>query len=329
MTGVDATFREASAQPRVEQLPLAHVSIELGHLYMEDYAAGIDGLRANFQRVAPWAEAARQACQTTVGDRRARISTCFLVDDYFGPFGSPRQIVPDLMRAAADAGLEIDYLGRESGCATADGVPIARLVEGQLVAEPAPSTDGSRPPVSESGWLCNGERSATPGVGEAMGVISQWTPPVESAVNRHSIFLDVELWDEKPEDGSRTWSCPFLAAVWQLLRLGMLRNLGQGVAVPQPLPGELPERWDELPALLRLNPSAAPFSAYRTFSVLSARFLSVEHAVRTILGQVNVAGAVATQVTDRAEREGVALPPELVERIEYAFVHTGSGRRWR
>jgi hypothetical protein len=326
--GADAVFREASDEPRVAQLPLSHLSIELGHLYMEDYASGIDGLRENFQRVAPWADAARRACQAAIGDRRARVSTCFLVDDYFSPFGSPRQIVPDLMRAAADAGLEIDYLGRESGCASAEGVPIARMVEGQLVAEPAPSTDGSRPPVSESGWLCNGERSAVPGAGEAMGVISQWTPPVESAANRHSIFLDIELWDEKRED-ERTWSCPFLASVWQLLRLGMLRNLGQSVAVPQPAPGELPESWDQLPALLRLNPSAAPFSAYRTFSVLSSRFLPVEHAVRTILGQVNVAGAVADQVAERAERESLTLPPELVDRIEYAFVHTGSRRRWR
>lgn len=325
--GADAVFREASDEPRVEQLPLSHLSIELGHLYMEDYASGIDGLRENFQRVAPWADAARRACQAAIGDRRARVSTCFLVDDYFSPFGSPRQIVPDLMRAAADAGLEIDYLGRESGCASAEGVPIARMVEGQLVAEPAPLTDGSRPPVSESGWLCNGERSAVPGAGEAMGVISQWTPPVESAANRHSIFLDIELWDEKGDE--RTWSCPFLASVWQLLRLGMLRNLGQSVAVPQPAPGELPESWDQLPGLLRLNPSAAPFSAYRTFSVLSSRFLPVEHAVRTILGQVNVAGAVAAQVAERAERESLTLPPELVDRIEYAFVHTGSRRSWR
>ncbi|GAA5195305.1 SCO2522 family protein [Rugosimonospora acidiphila] len=324
---VDATFREASAQPRVEQLPLSHVSIELGHLYMEDYAAGIDGLRANFQRVAPWVEAARRACQQSIGDRRSRISTCFLVDDYFGPFGSPRLIVPDLIRAAADAGLEIDYLGRESGCASADGVPVAQLVEDQLVVEPAPTTDGSRPPATEVGWLSNGQRSPVPGQGGAMGVISQWKPPVENAANRHSIFVDVELWDEK-YDSARTWSCPFLASVWQLLRLGMLRNLGEGVAVPQPRPDELPERWDELPALLKLNPSAAPFSAYRTFSVLANRFLPVEHAVRTILGQVNVTGVVAAQVAERADREGVTLPPELVERIEYAFVYSGSSQHW-
>jgi hypothetical protein len=325
---LDATFREASAQSRVERVPLGHLSIELGHLYMEDYVGGLDALRAHFRRVAPWAEAARSAYQAAAGDRRARISTCFLVDDYFSPFGSPRQIVPDLMRAAADAGLQIDYLGRESGCAAADGVSIAELVEGELVAEPAPSTDGSRPPANESGWLCNGERSATPGVGEAMGVTTPWRPPVESAMNRHSIFVDVQLWDGEP-DGSRTWSCPFLAAVWQLLRLGMLRDLGRAVAVPAPLPEELPERWDELPAVLRLNPSAAPFSAYQTFSVLASRFLAVEHAVRTILGQVNVAGAVAAQVTERAEGDRVALPPELVDRIEYAFVSAGSSRHWR
>jgi len=323
---IDASFQEASAQPRIEQLPFAHLSIELGHLYMEDYGLGIDGLREHFRAVTPWAQAAGRACEDCVAGRRPRISTCFLVDDYFSPFGSPREIVPDLIRAAADADLQIDYLARESACANAGDVSLARLVESQLVDEPAPSTDGSRPPVTESGWLCNGRRSPVAVTGEAIGIPTRWTPPAENAVDRHSIFLDVELWDERTP-GARTWSCPFLAAVWQLLRLGMLRSQGRGVAVPEPVPDELPERWDELPAVLRLNESAAPFCAYQTFSVLSARFLAVEHAVRTVLGHVNVAAAVAEQVAQRCAREGLSLPPELVDRVGYAFIHGGTRRQ--
>src|SRR5207302_9784046 len=123
----EAAFTETSAQPRVERVPLGHLSIELGHLYMEDYEAGIDSLRWHFRQVAPWANAARQACAAALGDRTPRISTCFLVDDYFAPFGSPREIVPQLVEAAAEAGLHIDYLGRESGCAEADDVDLGRL----------------------------------------------------------------------------------------------------------------------------------------------------------------------------------------------------------
>jgi hypothetical protein len=317
----EAAFTETSAEPRVERVPLAHLSVELGHLYVEDYEAGIDGLRWQFRQVAPWAVAAQQACAAALGNRTARVSTCFLVDDYFAPFGSPREIVAQLVQAAADCGLRIDYLARESGCAEADDVDLARLVEGRLVVEPAPDTNGSRPPVTETGWLCNGRRSPAVGSGEAMGEVIGWRPPAENAANRHSIFLDVELWKDKARDGDRLWSCPYLATVWQLLRLGVLRNLGRPVAVPRVWTGELPERWDELPAVVQLNGSAAPFCAYRTFSVLAGRFLPIEHAVRMILSQVNVEDVVARQVLERSGGEGLVLPPELVERVEYAFVN--------
>ena len=40
MTEVKTEFRESSADLKVESLPLSHVSIELGHLYMEDLARG-------------------------------------------------------------------------------------------------------------------------------------------------------------------------------------------------------------------------------------------------------------------------------------------------
>jgi hypothetical protein len=101
----------------------------------------------------------------------------------------------------------------------------------------------------------------------------------------------------------------------------MLRNFGRPVAVPRAWSGELPEQWAELPAVVQLNASAAPFCGYRTFSVLASRFLPIEHAVRTILGQVNVEDAVAGQALDRSSGEGLVLPAELVDRVEYAFVN--------
>ncbi|MBO0867881.1 MAG: hypothetical protein J2P15_04895 [Micromonosporaceae bacterium] len=311
-----AVFQEASAEHRVQSLPLAHLSIELGHLYFEDFAAGPQALRRHFREVAPWARAAREICAASLPGRTPRISTTFLVDDYFGPGSSPAQVLPDLLRAADDCGLGIDYLARESGCAQADGVAIARLVEERIVAEPPPGTTGSRPPVTEAGWLCNGQRSPS-STGQAMEAMVPWAPPVENATNRHSIFVDVQLWDEGP--GGRTWSCAFLAAVWQLLRLGVLRRLGAPVAVPRPWVGPYPDEWTRLPAVVQLNPSAAPFSAYRALSILESRFLSTEHAVRTILSQVAVDEAVVEQVVGRAGVEGWSLSPELADRIQYVF----------
>jgi hypothetical protein len=68
-----------------------------------------------------------------------------------------------------------------------------------------------------TGWLSNGERGgAAPA--SAMAAPRAWQPPRQSAVQNHSIFVDIELWDG-PAD-QPLWSCPFLAAVWQLQRLG-------------------------------------------------------------------------------------------------------------
>jgi hypothetical protein len=313
-------FREAAAEPRIQAVPFAHLSLELGHLYFEDLAAGPDHLRRQFQRVAPWAEAARGILSAGMPGRTPRVSTCFLIDDYFAPTSSPAEVVPALLQAAQDTGLEIDYLARESACVEADGAPLARLVEERIVADPPPGTNGMRPPVTETGWLCNGQRS--PGIAqvEAMAPGAGWAPPAQNATTRHSVFVDVELWDERR--GERTWSCAFLAAVWQLLRLGLLRSHGAQVAVPRPWDGDLPDRWDQLPAIVQLRPRAAPFSAYRSLSILPGRFLANEHAVRTILSQVAVEATVARQPIDRGQAERIPLPPEPVDRLEYVF--TGS-----
>lgn len=331
MTSADAIFSEVTAERRVESVPLSHLSIELGHLYREDFTAGLD-LRKHFEQVAPWVNAGREAyAGSHKGQQgrgtRTRVSTCFMVDDYSSRFSSPAQLVPEVVSAARAAGLEIDYLAREAGCANTGKVALARYVEALLVVDPPPFTNGSRPPATERGWLCNGQRSpANDGDqrNEAMSPIRSWEPPVQNAARRHSIFLDVELWDEN--NGQRTWSCPFLAAVWQLLRLGMLRYDGAAVAVAQAWEGEFPDDWDKLPVVTQLNPTATPFSAYRTLSVLSTEFLPTEHAVRTILSQVSIDRDVLSQVMTRSQKESVELPPELIDRIEYVFVNKKADR---
>ena len=318
MTAYDGVFVEQSATPVVRRVPLAHLSVELGHLYMDDFTAGRPRLLAQFESVRPWIAAATHACAVELDGRPPRVSTCFLVDDYFTRFSTPRAVVGDLVATAAEAGLEIDYLARESGCADADGVDVATLVRQHLVAEPPEGDNGSRPPTAVSGWLSNGERGGERPA-SAMAAPRPWRPPRQSAVQNHSIFVDIELWDG-PADRPR-WSCPFLAAVWQLQRLGLLRHLGEPVGEPVPATvAELPAEWERMPAVVRLNPNAAPFRAYRTFSALDSRFLPIELAVRTILGQVAVDATVADQARERAAAEGITLPGEIVERIRYAFL---------
>lgn len=314
MTTADDLFVEASAVPVVRSVALSHLSVELGHLYMDDFRLGPEHLREQFRRVAPWARAAAGQ----VAASRPRVSTCFLVDDYFTRFATPPEVVAALVAAAGSAGLTIDYVARESGCARAGGVDLAGIVREHLVHEPAEGVNGGRPPAAETGWLTNGERSPATTVG-AMAAPRPWQPPRQSAVQNHSIFVDIELWSETA-DGP-LWSCPFLAAVWQLQRLGLLRHLGEPVAEPVPAtPESLPASWDDMPAIVQLNPAATPLRAYRTFTALDGRFLPIELAVRTILGQVWIDPAVDVQVCGRARAEGMALPAEPVGRIGYAFL---------
>ena len=40
MSEVRTEFLEVTADFKVESLPLSHVSVEIGHLYMEDFAEG-------------------------------------------------------------------------------------------------------------------------------------------------------------------------------------------------------------------------------------------------------------------------------------------------
>ncbi|MEV0277049.1 SCO2522 family protein [Streptomyces sp. NPDC050610] len=314
---MDSVFREATADPRTQAVPLSHVSMELGHLYMEDFAAGRERLRRQLGQVKPWADALHASLAGSVPKGRPRVSSCFLVDDYFSPFASPAEVLPPLLDEARRAGLTIDYLARESACARARGVEPARSVEPRLVESPPPGSDGSRPSVRQVGWLANGERSPATGSLEAMSGFAAWQPPSEVGARRHSIFVDVELWDGHGAD--RTWSCPFLAAVWQLTRLGLLRDRGEPVLRPSPWSGDFPEEWAELPPLLQLNPAAAPFAAYRTYSILPTRFLPVEHAVHIVLGRVVVEEAVLRQVAERSAREGVEVPAEIVRRTSYHF----------
>ena len=316
----DVEFREATAQHRTASLPMSHLSVELGHLYADDFRPGYDHVLRYFERVAPWAEQVRESCARRLPDKvTPRVSTCFLVDDYLNDVPHPAEVIDQLRKAAEANGITIDYIARESGCVEADGIPLARLVVDHLVPDPPQHTNGERPPAAETGWLCNGQRSPD-GAAPAMQAAVPWAPPRENSANPHSIFVDVQLWSEA--HGRHTWSCAFLSSVWQLVRLGLLRHRGAPVIRPQQFDENetLPADWTKLPAVIQLNPAATAFSAYRTVSVLNQRFLSVElAAVRTILSQVAASPEVLAELRKRGAGEGMELPEQIIERIGYVF----------
>ncbi|HEY2795575.1 MAG TPA: SCO2522 family protein, partial [Micromonosporaceae bacterium] len=296
---------------------------ELGHIYAEDFGPGNVYLRRHFERIRPWVTAAHETCRMEQsGGSRPRISHCFLIDDYFNRFGDPSEVIDTIRKVAAEFDLPVDYIAREAGCARADDVAIAESMLARLVSDPTPGTTGGRPPVTESGWLCNGQRSPAMATPHAMKEAETWRPPTENGVFQHSIFVDVQLFSD--EAGKRTYSCAFLASVWQLNRLGLLRHTGE-VAVRPYLIGKdemIPNDWDKLPAILQFESSSAPFAAYRTLSLLHSRFLTIEHGVRTILGQVAIDPTVNDQVRARAAKERMPdLPVQPAERMDYMFIN--------
>lgn len=317
----EVVFEQRSGDRQLESVPLAHLSLEIGHLYADDFQKGADHLDRHFAAVAPWVR------HVLAQHPDQQVSTCFLVDDYFAPSDlksmvrDPSRVIPALRDAAASNGLTIDYVARESACASyADPrsarppTEPARILAGKLVADPPPGTYGYRPAPQATGWLPNGERSA--GNTEAMSA-APWRPPRQSGVHRHSIFVDVQLWDE--DDTGRTWSCAFLAAVWQVLRLGLLREEGRGIASAQAWDGPLPRLWDELPPVVRLSDTAAPFSAFHTMSLLPNRYLPIEHAVRTVLDQLKIESRVTTDIVRQAKASGVRVAQQASDRVGYVF----------
>jgi len=305
-------FEEQRDEPRTQSVPYSHLSLDLGRLHPADAELREKHLDEHFERIAPWVAAARAGLVDRHPTIRPRVTTCLLIDDYFGPLDEPGPLIALMRRVAERHGLHLDYLARESGCVVADGVDLAAMLHARLVVEPTPGTTGARPPLQESGWLSNGRRSP----GEPILAMSpdRWVPPEQSARHRHSIFVDVELTDGKQ------WSGAFLTAVWQLLRLGMLRFEGRSVVNPVPLPGSIPPRWSDLPPILQLDPKASPFCAHRTLSLRESRFLEVEVAARVILEQVPGDPEVVRQLADRSRAERIALSADPLDRMDYVFL---------
>ncbi|MRH86383.1 hypothetical protein GFY24_02680 [Nocardia sp. SYP-A9097] len=329
-------YSEASADIRLEGQELSHLSIEAGHFFMEDFGSNDDRIKVQLRQVVPQIAAYTAAAQAEFGPA-ARVSTCFLIDDYFRHDTDPTVILDELLTAAAECGVRIDYLAREAGCAqvpvfvngepTARPIELASMMAARVVPEPEQNATGRRPSTMESGWLSNGTRSSEFAVAQAMRV-AQYCPPEEFGARNHSIFLDVQLWRRWTERGDggqveRTqWSCPFLTSIWQLLRLGMIRDRGAVVAQPAEWTGTWPNDWKKMPAVVKLNSEAEPFAAYRAVSILPHTYLSIEHAVRLILDHLQIDEAVYQQVLDRGRVEEfpISVPRAATHRLSHVFV---------
>jgi hypothetical protein len=284
-------------------LEMAHLSVEIAHVYLGELTeqAVNKAINAAIDRVGP-------VVDRLTKDRGRAVSTCVLIDDYFESKGpTPQEAVEIFKNAAARLGFRLDWIAFEADCAAAadyffDNLyPQPRFGEsshGGLYGEP------NRLSRSGQSWISNGDptrETKTPRSRRFLGREAKYLSGKVRPEIATSIALDVEIAKagSQSDDSALMWSCPFLAACWQLIRLGCWREPSGGMLAPK--------------RLLAVSDRPPPFFARRTLSHLPSRYLRVEHAVQVILAQL--------AIDDRARRE---IDPhaegfEIREYIEYAF----------
>jgi hypothetical protein len=249
---------------------VAELSIEVCHLYGD--RLGLQALVDGLQIAKPIVDAMRN---TSVG---RSISVCILIDDYFRALSIEREQIRDMVEeASAKTSLPIHYIVSEAALAKT-----VRALTDRLLPIPYPGAGSQKSEDAVGRYLSNLEgnrlsrrRGGSPAWlqpfdDSSLKELSEDNPPgLGHRVRRgqHEVDLLVELWSSDPTNRANRYSCSVLAAWWQLVRLGYLRE------------AEKPS----IPAETIALDSSIPFVAKRTLSILDPDYIEIEHAVRTIL----------------------------------------------
>jgi hypothetical protein len=261
----------------IESIPFtekAGLSIETGHFYPNAFSKNATPpLADRLERVKIWADAAESELKQETGEEA---STVYLIDDYSCNF-KPQRIIRQIIDAAKQSKLRVDYLAREGAC-----IPLAGIVLDQLATTEVFAKD-----ESVAHWFDS--------TLEAVGVGDTWEGRLQFGGEMYYKYAKNE------------WACAHLAAVWQLLRLGVLHHPDFDKPFLLKNKDELPawKKWDEVPGLIQLNPGAAPFQAHETLSILPKSYIDVENLVKKIITNLPVPD------------EPDALP--LPQRIQHSF----------
>ena len=289
-------------------MKFADLSIEIGHLYPSDHKREGTGVSTSAwikQRMDAGAAAALPIAERYRARKRT-VSTVVMIDDYT-PIPDDCVSVEELIEAvqeyAESSPLDIDFIAFEGAMAET-----AEEFYALLVPPPADNTGTDHDAAHhDPRWVTNGQTAResaasprSPNIGLRPKEPPQRTFP-GGPPRLHTVYMQIELFSDSG-NGERRWSCPFLAAWWQLMRLGMLRDDHGEVVVP---PGTIPISAD------------APFPAKRTLTVLAPDYLEVEASVRNILSQVAVPAEY-----QQALRDGPEVPDavEHLKRLSYVFL---------
>lgn len=253
--------------------PFSEVSIELGcHFYPDEWAEIAERGEIPPQHMEDAADVYRSRVRWYGADA---VSTCLFLDGYNGKLDrviEPAYAVELLAKSAEAAKVPLHYIGSEGACAG----ELASKVLTWLIAPPPTHTNGAQEPTAEKGWVSNGLLPT--------GELREYDNNVP-----HSISTAVEIFADTPprkkQPGERIWACPYLASVWQLARLGLLPPEHMQ-ASQEAINADT--TWDDLPLTIQLDPSAPPFIARRTRTILPKRYAAVVNAEALILNSLTV-----------------------------------------
>ena len=298
-------------------MKFSELSVEVGHFYISDLHKENE-LGHNVERLIHQSMDAGMVAVTPIVKgyckRDKWVSMTVLIDDYFLPEASKLdgKDVADILReynsrADLDPDLHLDYIVFESALAESVEMMLRNLIR------PPRLGDGSSEGVGQhkEAWLSNGqtgrhEPSDAHSSALDMALESKRNQKTYSSRSKHphSLSIDVEMYQER-DSSKPKWACPTLAAWWQLIRLGMLRDCEDAPYYPD--------------RTIVLNQDRSLF-AKRTLTALSPKFLEIEAAVRTILSQVSIPPMWLKELT-----VGPAVPEqdEHLRRMSHIFVDEG------
>lgn len=288
------------------------LSIELPHFYISQFSEKPDiiekGLAASKIFLDP--------IVAILEKKKKNYSTVCLVDDYFVRKGQENEIekfIQSYRNACEKLSIRLDYIVFEGQCSkSVKNFP-------PILPEPNQGAGSRGGPYTNQlsdnkDWLSNGDvfRDKYIDVNQGFGAnflsneLSDIKPHKE-----HALFLDVQL--SKPGESKNlaylneeklVYSCPFLAAWWQLIRLGMHSDEDGNFLIPE-------NSWQ--------RDGAHPMTAERTLTFVAPDFLPVEHAVNCILNNVIPSDKQLRHLNRTGKTENGKPTLSLANRLSYVI----------
>lgn len=288
--------------------------MEIGHYYEKDIAQGEEYIARSLARYVPLIPVL--SADTRRGEDGETVHV-HMIDDYHSQnILTPAQTIKRVLAAAAMNDIRIDYIAREGAFVdyAQDVYDLLRPVISQTDPDPRATTlmhteyrregsQGYQYAYGKESYLeglrMTPEEKHDRGIGgwvkndiEIFSVI----PPKKRVKQEHFLHLP---------DGTKhkvSWSCPWLATIFQAHRLDMIPEITTSGLEPVFMDKtdfkDERKPWDEYPGIIKIEEDAPPYQAERINSILDKDYLAVEATVTSFLA------AIDPQVT---ERRGLTL----------------------